>query len=129
MLKINELINLCKKFQEFIKLPSHKNFFLNVNRKGIYFIWMRLKSRRAELKQRVKVRLAKYVGMITFRHDCSFNKRFITTNTKPRIFRIPKNQNVANPPSRRFSFCFSIEALIIFSREGRKKPVHSSIVY
>ena len=62
------------------------SFFLKANRKGIYFIWMRLKSRKAELKKPVKVSLGKYVGM--FHHNC----RYIFTNTKPGIFRIPKNQ-------------------------------------
>ena len=65
-----------------MELPSYTNFFLNINKKGIYFIWARLKSRKAELKQRVKVNLAKYVGI--FCHDCSDNKRFIFTNAKPR---------------------------------------------
>ena len=41
-----------------MKLPSYKNFFLNVDRKGIYFIWVMLKSRKAELKQ-VKSKFSK----------------------------------------------------------------------
>ena len=72
-----------------MKLPPHKNFLLNVNRKGVYFIWVRLKSRKAELKQRVKVNLANYVGM--FFDDCIYNIRSVLTNTKARIFRFPKN--------------------------------------
>ena len=72
-----------------MKLPFHKNFLLNVNRKGIYFIWVRLKSRKAELKQRVKVNLANYVGM--FFDDCIYNIRSVFTNAKARIFRFPKN--------------------------------------
>ena len=43
VVKISGLINLCKKIQKFVKLLSYKNFFLNVNRKGMYFIWVRLK--------------------------------------------------------------------------------------
>ena len=35
-------------------------YILNVNRKGIYFIWVTLKSREVELKQQVKVSLEKY---------------------------------------------------------------------
>ena len=38
-----------------MKLPFHKSFFLNGNRKGIYFIWVMLKNRKAELKQQVRV--------------------------------------------------------------------------
>ena len=44
------------------KIPESillQNLFLNVNRKRIYFIWMILKSRKAQLKQRDKVSLAK----------------------------------------------------------------------
>ena len=59
---------------------------------------MRLKIRKAELKQQVRVSLGKYVGM--FRHDCRYNKRFIFKFTKSGIFRIPKNQNVPNTTSR-----------------------------
>ena len=48
-----------------MKLPSYKNFFLKVNRKGIYFIWMRVKIRKAELieKHCDKVSSSEYVGM------------------------------------------------------------------
>ena len=81
-----------------------QNFILKVNRKGIYFIWMRLKSRKAELKMPVKVSLGKYVGM--FRHDC----RYIFTNTKPGIFRIPKNQSIPNTHQGVW-FGFSINGL------------------
>ena len=84
-------------------------FFPKVNRKGIYFICMKLKSRTPKLKQQVKVSLEKYVGM--FRHDCRYNIRFIFTNTKPDIFRIPKNQSIPNTPSRCLNFSFSIEDL------------------
>ena len=59
---------------------------VNVNSKCIYSIWVRLKSRREELKQQVKVKLVKFVGM--FCYDCSYDIRFIFTNTKPCIFRI-----------------------------------------
>ena len=70
---------------------------------------MRLKSRTAELKQQVKVSLAKYVCM--FRHDSSFNITFIFTNTTPRIFRIPKNQTIPNTSSRCLNFSLSVEDL------------------
>ena len=82
---------------------------MNVNRKDFYFIWVKLKNRKAKLMQRVKVSLAKYVDM--FRHDCSYNIRYILTNTKPHIFRIPKNKNILNTPSRCSSFSFSIKAI------------------
>ena len=45
IVKIRELINNCKKLLKFVKLPSYKNVFLKVNRTGIYFIWVRVKSR------------------------------------------------------------------------------------
>ena len=67
---------------------------------------MKLKNRKAELIQRVKVSLAKYVDM--FRRDCSYNIRFIFTNTKANVFRIQKNQSIPNTP---LSFSFSIEGL------------------
>ena len=51
---------------------------------------MRLKNKKAELKQRVQVNLPKYVGM--FVHDSNYNIRSIFTNAKLRIFRVPKNQ-------------------------------------
>ena len=56
---------------------------------------MSLKSRKAELKQRGKLSLAKYAGMIVA------TIRYIFTNTKPRIFRIPKKKGTRNTPSRR----------------------------
>ena len=55
ILKISELMNLCKSPEIYETALFSKSFFLNVNRKGIYFICVRLKSRKAELKQRVKV--------------------------------------------------------------------------
>ena len=64
-----------------MKLSSYKNVFIKLNRKDIYFIWMKLKNRKAALIQQVKISSAKYVDM--FRHDCSYNIRFIFTNTKP----------------------------------------------
>ena len=67
---------------------------------------MKLKSRKAELKHRFKVRLEKYVGM--FRHGWRYNIRFIFTITKPGIFRIPKNQGIPITPSRGLNFSFSI---------------------
>ena len=48
---------------------------------------MRLKSRKTELKQRVKVSYAINIGM--FPHDRGYNIRFIFTNTKSHLFRIP----------------------------------------
>ena len=53
----------------------------------MYYIWMRLKSRKVELKQRVKVSLEKYVGM--FRHDCRYYIKFIFADTKPDISKVP----------------------------------------
>ena len=93
-----------------------------------WFHWTRLKSRKAKLKQRIEVGLAKYVGV--FCYDCSCNTRFNFTNTKPHIFRIPKNQNIPNIPSRCLNFSFFIRSfqLDLFAREGRKKPLNSSIV-
>ena len=101
---------------------------LNINRKSIYFIWTRLKNRKAELKQKIEVSLAKYIGV--FCYDCSCNTRFNFTNTKPYIFRIPKNQNIPNIPSRCLNFSFFIRSFQrdSFAREGRKKPLNSSIV-
>ena len=46
-----------QKIQEICETVLLQNFFLKVNRKGMYYIWMRLKSRKVELKQRVKVSL------------------------------------------------------------------------
>ena len=86
LLKITELINLCKKFEKFVKLRSCKNLLLKVNRARIFFIWVRNKSRKAELNKEfhlAKNNLAKCGGM--FRHDCSYKIRFIYTNTKARI--------------------------------------------
>ena len=57
---------------------------LNINRKDIYFIWFKFKNRKPELKQQVKVSLAKYVGM--FCHDCSNNMGFIFTRHKAMSF-------------------------------------------
>ena len=70
---------------------------------------MILKKRKSELKQRVKVSLAKYFGM--FCHDCSYNIRFIFTNTKLLIFRTPKNQNIPNRRLSSLKFRFSIEGI------------------
>ena len=80
-----------------MKQPSYKNFFLNVDRKVIYFIWVRLKCRKKKLKQRLKKVYQIYSGII--RHDGNYNITFILTNTKPRI-RIPKNQCLPNTTSR-----------------------------
>ena len=74
ILKISELINRSKKIQKLLMLPSYKNFFLNVG-------------------------LAKHVGM--FRHDCSYNIRFIFTNTKPSIF---QNSKVSTHSIKVFKF-------------------------
>ena len=106
--KVSELMNLCKKSQKFVKLLSYKNFFLNVNRRGTFLIWVRLKSRKAELKQWVKVNLAKYV--CAFLRDCRYNI-FFFTNTKPHIFLIPKNQNIPKTPLMFLNFNFFVEGL------------------
>ena len=70
---------------------------------------MRLKSTKAELKQRVKVSLGKFVSML--RYDCRYNIRFIFKITMPGIFRIPKNQNIPNTPWKYLNFSFSIDGL------------------
>ena len=90
----------------FVKPPTYNNLFLHVRRKGTHYIWVRLESRKAELKQQVKLSLAKYFGL--FCHDCRYNIRFIFTNTKPHNYRIPKNQNIPNTPSRCLNFGFLI---------------------
>ena len=61
---------------------NSKNLW-NVNRKDIYFIWLRFKNRKAESKQRVKVSLAKYFGI--FYHDISYNMRFFS-QTENHVF-------------------------------------------
>ena len=128
ILKISELINFCKKFWKFVKLPTYKNFFLDVIRKVIYFILERLKGGKRELKHQVDVSLAKYVVMVY--HDCSYNRRFFFTNTEPRIVRIP-NQNIPNTPLNFLNFSFSIKGHSNLNclqwRVGRKL-VNSSIV-
>ena len=106
IVKIRELINNCKKLLKFVKLPSYKNVFLKVNRTGFTsFGW----GWKAELIQRVKVSLAKYVGM--FHHDCGYNVRFIFRNTKPYIFTIPENQSIPNTLWRCLNFSFSVKGL------------------
>ena len=115
---MSKLKNFCKKFQKFVKLPCNKNFFLDVNRKGTYFIWVWSKTKRVELKQRVKVSLAKYTGM--FHRDCSYNIKFIFTDTKPHICRIPNNQSIPNNPLRCLNFSSPTKGLSI-PREIRKK--------
>ena len=44
-----------QKISEICEASLLQFFFLNVNRKGIYVTWVRLKSKKAELKQRVEV--------------------------------------------------------------------------
>ena len=62
---VTKIIYQFLKFLKFVKLPSYRNVFMKVNRKDIYFIWMKLKNRKVELvHQRVKVSLAKYVHVI-----------------------------------------------------------------
>ena len=46
-----KLAKLGKKIPETCKNVLLQNCFLNVNRKGIYVIWVRLKVRKLELKQ------------------------------------------------------------------------------
>ena len=65
---------------------------------------MRLKSRKAESEQRVKVSLAKYAGKL--RHDC---EDLFSQTQKPSIFRISKNQIIVSTPSRYLNFSFSVE--------------------
>ena len=43
-----------------------------------------------------------------FRHDCRYKIRYIHTNTKALIFRIPKSQSILNTPSKGFNFSFSV---------------------
>ena len=61
-----------QKTQEIWETVLLQNLFRKVNGKGIYFIWMKLKSRKTESKKKkkkkkrvkgVKVSLEKYVGM------------------------------------------------------------------
>ena len=61
---------------------------------------MRLKSRKAELKEQVKVSLGKIACFVII--VATIQNLF--SNTKPRIFRIPKNQNIPNIPFRVFKF-------------------------
>ena len=108
ILKTSELLNIwSNNSKKFAKLVSYKTFFLNVNRRGIYFIWMRLKRRKAKLKQRVKVSFLKALACFTMILDKSI--RYILKKTTPLIFRIPKNISNLNTPSRCFNFSFSIE--------------------
>ena len=81
--KINELINLCKKVPE-IRETVLLQFFPNVNRIGISLIWMWLKSRKVEFKQRVKASLTK--GVVMFHHDCNYKTEFILKYAKQWFF-------------------------------------------
>lgn len=56
---LEKIIEICETVLVQTSLP-------NVDRKGICFIWLKLKSREAELKKQVTVSLAKY--MLMFRH-------------------------------------------------------------
>ena len=76
-----------------MKLPCCKNFYLDVNRKGIYFIWVPLKSRNAELEKLVRVNSAKHGGM--FCREITATIKDLFSNTKLLIFRIPKNQKTS----------------------------------
>ena len=66
-----------------------------------------------KLVKLVKVSLAKYVAI--FCQDCSYNIRFIFTNTKAHIFRTSNNQNIPNTPLRCLNFNFSIKGLSNFN--------------
>ena len=44
--------------------------------KGVCFIWMRLKCRKAKLKQRVKVSLSTMLAL--FHAECTYNVRFFS---------------------------------------------------
>ena len=50
-----------------------QNFFLNINRIGIYLIWVKIKSRKAELKQRDKVSLTKTLACFVMIVDALYN--------------------------------------------------------
>ena len=111
-----------------MKLPSYKNVFMKVNRKDIYFIYVKLKNRTAELIQRVKVSLVKYVNM--FCHDCSYNIRSIFTN-KTTYFYNSKQSKYSEHSIEVFKFqllyrrSFQLE---LFAREGKKELLNSFIV-
>ena len=83
-------------------------------------LFVKISSREMLKKKFAKInslKVAKYVGM--FRLDCSCSIMFIFTNAKPRISRIPNNQNIPNTPLWCLSVCFS-------EMKGRKEPVNSS---
>ena len=61
-------INLCKKFQKSVKLPSCKRSFLNVNKKGVYFVWVGLEK--SKTKNLGTADLAKYVAL--FCHEWNY---------------------------------------------------------
>ena len=144
ILKISNLINPFAPNAPFLYLPKTSknltvfwyfkelenrcivNKWVNTN-KGTYFIWVIIKSRKAELK-RVNVSLARYVGLI--RHDGSYNVRFILTNTKPRIFRIRKNQSIQalHRGVLILTFTSQVSQFKLLVRECRKKPLNSSSV-
>ena len=113
-----------------MKLRSYQIFFLPVDRKGIFFNLMRLIKNKAELKHQVQVSLLNMLTCFVITVATRYI-RFFLTNTKPHIFRIPKNQGIPNIQFRCLNFSFSIKGLSnlnYFAREGRKKPVNSSIV-
>ena len=92
---VTKIICEFLKFLKFVKLPSYRNVIMKVNRKYIYFIWVKLKNRKAELvHQGVKVQqnmLMCFVMIAATLYDLSLD-------TKPHIFRIPKSQNILNTP-------------------------------
>ena len=58
-----------------------------------------------------------------FHHDCSYNIRYILINTKPHIFRIPKNEVFKFQLLYQRSF-----QLKLLARGGKKELVNSFIV-
>ena len=100
-----------------------KGFFHNTNWRGIYFIFVRLKNRKTELKQWVEVSLAKYVGM--FCHNCNYNMRFIPHTKNHIFFRILKSESILNTLWWCWNFSFSIEGIsnlnCLQGREGKSQ--------
>ena len=70
---------------------------------------MRLESRKAELKQRIKVSLAKNVDMYPL--DCSNSIRFFFRKHKISFCRTPKNQNIEKTPSKCLNFNYLLKGL------------------
>ena len=92
-----------------MKLPCCKNFYLDVNRKGIYFIWVRLKNRKAELEKLVKVNLAKHAGM--FCREITATIKDLSSQTENYLFlEFQRIKKLPNTPLRCLNFSFSIQS-------------------